>query len=166
VDDGANWTLNGAQNTIATVLNDGKLQVASGLQVSTAVDPGSTGVFKLDTGSTLEVAAALGASSKMSFDSGSELAIENFELFGQNVGTSSYEGSLLKNFGGNGSIDLKDFSSAGISSSFSNSGGVLQLQLTNGGMQMASLDFQKSGLGAGAFHFNTDGGSGVLITYS
>jgi hypothetical protein len=56
VDNGAQWTLSGSNNTIATVLNDGKLEVAGGLTVSNAVDPTSTGQFILDSGSTLEVA--------------------------------------------------------------------------------------------------------------
>ena len=53
-DDGANWTLKGA-NTIATLLDDGELEVSGGLTVSTAVDPTSTGAFLLDPGSTLAV---------------------------------------------------------------------------------------------------------------
>ena len=139
--------------------------MSGSLDVSTAVDPGSMGVFKLNGGSTLDVASALGISSKMSFAGGSELLVDDYNSFGQNVGTSTYAGSVLQNFGGDGTIDLKNFSSANIGSSFSVSGGILQLQLNNG-TQMATLDFQNSGLHAGSFHFSSDGGSGVLITHS
>jgi len=149
------------------VLNDGKLEVAGGLQISTAVDPCSTGVFKLDSSSNLEVAAALGIDSKISFDTGSALVIDHYKLFGQNVGTSGYAGSLLQNFGANGTIDLKDFSfTAVINQTTSIHRGVLQLQLTNSAMQAATLDFQNSGLGAGAFNIGKDSGSGILITHA
>ncbi|MBV8439265.1 MAG: hypothetical protein JO312_01650, partial [Hyphomicrobiales bacterium] len=161
-DDGANWTLKGA-NTIGTVLDDGKLDVTGALTVSTAVDPTSTGAFVLDHGSTLEVAAALGADSTMSFHPGSELLVNDFALFGQNVGTSNYAGSLLEHFGGS-TVDLKDFGIAGLHDAFSASTGLLQL--TNSASQMATLDFQTSSLGAGAFHFNSDGSGGVLVTHS
>jgi hypothetical protein len=165
VDNGAMWRLSGPGNTIATVLNDGNLEVAGKFQVTTQVDPNSTGVFELDSGSVLEVAKAVGISSKMSFAGGSELLVDDYNSFGQNVGTSTYAGSVLQNFGGDGTIDLKNFSSANIGSSFSVSGGILQLQLNNG-TQMATLDLQNSGLHAGSFHFSSDGGSGVLITHS
>jgi hypothetical protein len=163
VDDGANWTLSGANNTIATVLNDGQLEVAGGLQVSTAVDPGSTGVFKLAAGSNLEIASAIGINSKVSFDGGSELVVDDFRLLGQDVGTDNCAGPLLKDFGSS-TIDLKDFSIDGLQSSFSKSTGLLQL--SNCASQMATLYFQKSGLGAGAFNFTSDGSNGVLITHS
>jgi hypothetical protein len=145
------------------VLNDGKLEVAGGLNVSTAVDPGSTGVFKLDAGSNLEVASAIGTDSKVSFDGGSELVVGDFRLFGRNVGTDDYAGPLLKEFDSS-TIDLKDFSIDGLHSSFSKSTGLLQLD--NSASQMATLDFQNSGLGKGAFNFTSDGSNGVLITHS
>ena len=102
------------------------------------------------------------ARSTMSFDPGSELMVEHFALFGQNVGTS-YAGSLLKDFGGS-TVDLKDFGITGLHDSFSASSGLLQL--TNSAAQVATLDFQTSSLGAGTFHFNSDGGGGLLITHS
>jgi hypothetical protein len=160
-DNAAKWTLKGV-STIATVLNDGKLELSGGLTVSSAIDPDSTGVFKLDGGSTLEVAAAIGSGSRMSFASGSELVIDHFGLFGQNVGTSNYTGSLLEMFGGS-TIDLKDFGFAGLESSFSSSSGLLQL--TNGASQAATLDFKTSNLGAGTFHFASDESGGVLIKH-
>lgn len=163
VDDGANWTLGGANNTIASVLNNGRLEVAGGLNVSTEVDQNSTGIFKLDGGSTLEIAKALGINSQIRFETGSELVVDHYGLFGKNVGTNHYAGSLLRDFH-NAAIDLKDFNFAGITSSFSASTGLLQL--TNSTPQMATLDFQTSSLGSGTFHFASDGGGGVLITHS
>ena len=161
-DNGANWTLKGA-NTIGTVLDDGKLDVTGGLDVSAAIDPTSTGAFLLDHHATLEVAEALGAQSTISFSSGTELVVDDFALFGQNVGTGSYAGSLLKDFG-DSTIDLKGFGIGGLHDSFSTSTGLLQL--TNSASQMATLDFQPSGLGAGTFHFKSDGSGGVLITHA
>ncbi len=99
----------------------------------------------------------------MSFNTASELVVDDFALFGQNVGTSDYAGSLLKHFSGS-TIDLKDFGIAGLHDGFSPSSGLLQL--TNSASQMATLDFQTSSLGVGTFHFNSDGSSGVLITHS
>jgi hypothetical protein len=127
------------------------------------VDPGSKGVFKLDSGSNLEIASAIGTNSKVSFDGGSELVIDDFQLFGQNVGTGDYAGPLLKNFG-NATVDLKDFSIDGLHDTFSKSTGLLQLD--NSASQMATLDFQPSSLGTGAFNFTSDGSNGILITHS
>ena len=62
----------------------------------------------------MRVAQALGTATKMSFVTGSELVIDNYNSFGQNVGMYNYTGSLLTNFGGNGTIDLKDFSPSSI----------------------------------------------------
>lgn len=160
-DRGANWTLN-AVNTIGTVLNDASLGVSGSLDVTTAVDPSSKGLFQLDGPSTLEIAAALGTSSKIGFSTGSNLLIDNFKLFGENVGTSGYAGPLLENFGGS-TVDLKDFSIAGLDTSFSASSGLLQL--SNSASEFATLGFQTSSLGVGSFHFNSDGSGGVLITH-
>lgn len=161
VDAGASWTLTGV-NKIPTVLDMGTLNVAGSLTVSGAIDPSSTGTFILEGGSSLEIAAALGTASAMSFLPGSELVIDNFGSFGVNVGLSTYAGSLLEDFGG-ATIDLKGFGLAGLSSSLSPSG---VLQLTNSAAQLASLEFQTSSLGAGTFHFGTDGSGGVLVTHS
>jgi hypothetical protein len=164
VDDRAHWTLSGTNNTISTVLNDGKLEVSGGLTASTAIDPTSTGVFTLGGGSTLEVAQALGADTKISFMTGSELVVDHAASFGQSVGTSNYAGSLLQDFAGGSTIDIKDFGFGGLNMSYTKGTGLLQL--SNSGHQVATLDFQNSRLGAGTFHFSGDGGSGVLITHS
>jgi hypothetical protein len=160
---GANWTLSSA-NAIGTVVDDGTLNVSGALLVSTAVSPGSTGLFNLTQNSNLEVASALGISSTMSFNMGSELAIDNASLFGENVGTANYAGTLLQDFAG-ATIDIKDFSTSGLNATYSSQTGLLQL--TNAASQVATLDFQNSTLGSGAFNFASDGtGTGVAITHT
>jgi hypothetical protein len=162
VDSAATWTTTGT-NTIATLLNNGTLDVSGSLTASTAVDPTSTGLFLLAGGATFEVAAALGISSTISFDAGSELVIDSAGQFGKNVGTSQYTGALLEDFGGS-TIDIKDFGTAGLTTSYSATTGLLQV--TNTSSQVATLDFQNSSLGAGAFHVVSDGGGGVLVTHN
>lgn len=160
-DAGAKWTLSGP-NSIGAVLNDGSLSLSGSLDVSTAVDPDSTGIFQLVGASTLEVAAALGTNMKIGFDTGSDLVVDDFGLFGTNVGAANYVGPLLKNFGG-ATVDLANFNPAGLNMSLSKSG---VLRLTDSASRIATLDFQVTSLGAGTFHFQSDGGTGVLITHS
>ncbi len=161
VDGDANWSVAGS-DTIAAVLNDGVLSVSGGLVVSGAIDPDSSGVFKLDSGSTFNVANAIGSDTKISFAAGSELVIDHFGMFGQNVGNGEYAGSLLDKFR-NATIDLKDFGFGDVKSMFSAASGLLQL--TNDAAQAATLDFNASNFGAGAFHFASDGTGGTLITH-
>lgn len=163
VDPGGNWTLSNG-NTIASVTDNGHLTVAGSLHITTAVDPTSTGVFQLGTAGVLEVAAATGISTKMSFTAGSELIVDYVANFGQNIGSTSYDGPLLEQFGAGASIDLKDFAyGTGVfSMSFNAATGVLAL--SNSASQAADLDFQKSTLGAGTFHLAKDAGTGVLLT--
>jgi len=106
VDPSANWALTGP-NTIGTVVDNGTIGVSGSLDVSSAVDPSSSGLFLLNVGSTLEIAAALGTSTQMSFNSGSTVDVDHAASFGLGVGTGSYTGPLLENFGGGTTIDLK-----------------------------------------------------------
>ncbi|MGO8914209.1 MAG: beta strand repeat-containing protein, partial [Bradyrhizobium sp.] len=162
VDAGATWTLNGT-NIAPTLLDDGTVNVVGSLDVSTAVDPNSTGLFQLGSGSTLEVAAATGTATQINFQGGSsELIIDNAALFGTNVGTASYAGSQLQDFVPGDKIDLKNFSSAGVTLSYNASTGLLQV--SNSANQVASLDFQTSSLGGAGFAAASDGGGGILIT--
>jgi hypothetical protein len=163
VDAGGTWTLNGA-NTAPSVLDNGTLAIAGSLVVSSAVDPSSTGLFQLGSGATFDVAADVGTQSRMSFLASSELLIDNAATFGANVGTSSYTGPQLQNFVSGDTIDLKSFGSAGVTLNYDASTGVLQV--ASGSSQLASLDFQNSSLGSGAFHAATDGATGILITHS
>jgi hypothetical protein len=161
VDAGATWTLTGA-NTAPTVLNNGTLNIAGSLIASTAVNPASTGLFQLQTGGTLEVAAATGTTAQVNFLGNSQLIVVNVSSFGTNVGTSSYAGTQLQNFFNGDKIDLKNFSSTGVTFSYNSSTGLLQL--SNSASQVASLDFQTSSLGSTGFQATTDGASGTFIT--
>ena len=157
VDAGATWTLNGAN-----ILN-GTISIAGSLDVSTAIDPSSTGLFQLGSGATLEVAAATGTATQINFQgSSSELIIDNAASFGTNVGTASYAGPQLQHFVPGDKIDLKTFSSAGVTLNYNASTGVLQV--SNSANQVASLDFQTSSLGGTAFAATSDGATGIFIT--
>jgi hypothetical protein len=163
VDAGATWTLNGA-NTTPTVLDNGTVTIGGSLTASTAIDPSSTGVFQLGSGSTFEVAANLGTQTQIRFLASSELVVDNASSFGINVGTSSYAGPVLQNFISGDTIDLEHFGFAGATLNYDSSTGLLQV--SNGGGQVASLSFQASSLGSGIFHVASDGATGVFITHS
>ncbi len=131
--------------------------------MSTAIDPSSTGLFQLGSGATLEVAAATGTATQINFQgSSSELIIDNAASFGTNVGTASYAGPQLQHFVPGDKIDLKTFSSAGVTLNYNASTGVLQV--SNSANQVASLDFQTSSLGGTAFAATSDGATGIFIT--
>ena len=161
IDAGATWTLTSA-NTMATVLDNGTLSIAGSLVVSSAINPASTGLFQIQAGATLEAAADTGTQTQINFLGSSQLIIDNVTSFGTNVGTSSYAGPLLENFVNADKIDLKQFSSTGVSFSYNASTGVLQL--SNGSSQHASLDFQASSLGSASFQFSSDGAGGTFVT--
>ena len=162
IDAGGTWTLNGA-NIAATVSNNGTAIIAGSLDVSTAISASSTGLFQLGSGAMLEVAAATGTTTQINFqNSTSELIIDNAALFGTNVGTSSYAGPQLQHFFPGDKIDLKSFSSAGVTLNYNASTGVLQV--ANSANQVASVDFQTSSLGGTTFTAVSDGGNGIIIT--
>jgi Tryptophan-rich Synechocystis species C-terminal domain len=163
VDTGATWTLSGA-NIAPTVLDNGTVSIAGSLDVSTAIDASSTGLFQLGSAATLEVAAATGTTAHINFQgSGSELIIDNAASFGTNVGTASYAGPQLQHFVLGDKIDLKTFSSAGVTLNYNVSTGVLQV--SNSANQVASLDFQTSSLPPGTiFAATSDGATGIFIT--
>ena len=98
VDGAASWSLGGA-NAVASVTNDGQLAVNGSLDVTSAIDPGSDGVFQINAAGSLDIAAALGANTQMQFIGGGDLAIEATGSFGINVGSTSYAGPLLDSFG-------------------------------------------------------------------
>ncbi|SED63446.1 protein of unknown function [Rhizobiales bacterium GAS188] len=155
VDAGASWTLNGAN-----ILN-GTIGIAGSLDVSTALDPSSTGLFQLGSAATLEFAAATGTHTQVNFLGSSELIIDNAALFGTNVGTASYAGTQLQHFVTGDKIDLKNFSSTGVKFNYNASTGVLQV--SNSANQVASLDFQTSSLGSPGFQATGDGATGIFI---
>jgi hypothetical protein len=161
IDTGGTWTLNGA-NIAPTVFDNGTAIIAGSLDVSTAIAASSTGLFQLGSGAMLEVAAT-GTTTQINFhDSTSELIIDNAALFGTNVGTSSYAGPQLQHFFPGDKIDLKSFSSTGVTLNYNASTGVLQV--ANSANQVASLEFQTSSLGGTTFTAVSDGGNGIIIT--
>ena len=162
VDAGGAWTLTGS-NAIANVIDNGALTVNGSLNVTSAVNPASTGAFDLGAGGVLEVASATGAQTEMDFLGASRLVVDNAALFGTGIGGTSYLGSQLEDFGAGDSIDLRNFSASGAALAYDPSSGLLQL--SNGGGALATLDFQQSTLGSGSFHLAADAsGSGLLVT--
>jgi hypothetical protein len=163
VDAGGTWTASGVNST-AVLANDGQIVIAGSLDVSTALASGSTGLFQIDTGATLEVASAPGTAAKMNFLAGSDLIVDSAASFGVNVGTPSYAGPQLQNFIAGATVDLKNFSIVGATTVYDATSGILQI--TNGASQAASLSFQTSSLGGGSFQSVADGAGGILITRS
>ena len=154
---GATWTLSGT-NTIASVTDNGTLVVTGSLPAANYQIGSASG------GGTLEVASAPGTALPISFAGNSTLVIDNAAAFGANVGTSSYTGPLIENFGAGETVDIKNVSSSGASLTYNSATGLLQIV---NGSQSASLDFQTSTLGSGNFTLAPDaGGSGLYLTLS
>jgi hypothetical protein len=162
-DSGGDWTLTGTDSA-ANLTNNGTLAIAGSLDVSTAIDPGSIGVFQLDAAAMLEVAADTGSQTQINFLGSSELVIDRAALFGTNIGTSAYTGPQLQDFAAGDTIDIKNFGTAGATLNYDGSAGLLQV--SNSANQQASLSFQSSSLGNGIFHDTGDGATGILITHS
>jgi hypothetical protein len=160
---GGSWTLGGV-DTAPSVLDNGTITVTGSLDASTAIDPSSTGLFNIGNGASLEVAAATGAQTQMSFVSNSRLVIDSAASFGINVGASSYSGPQLQDFTSGDTIDIKNFSVTGAALNYNAATGALQI--SNNAAQAASLAFQTSSLGSGVFHVASDGASGIFITHS
>jgi hypothetical protein len=164
-DSGATLALTGAVNSATTVKDNGTVSIGVGdkLTVTGAVDPASTGVFLLNNSSVLDVAVDKGTSNKMSFIGTGRLAVDAIAQFGNNIGTTSYTGPLLENFGIGDAIQLKDLNFAGASIvSYTAASGLLQLA---NGATKSTLLFQDSTLGGTkAFHLGNDGGGHVLLT--
>ena len=112
---------------------------------------------------SVEVATATGSQSKIDFDAGSELVVDNVSEFGRNVGTADYAGPLLQDFAGS-TIDLKGFGADGLHACFSAATGLLQM--SNSAAEVATLDFQPRGLGPGTFLFASDGAGGLLVSHA
>jgi hypothetical protein len=154
--------------TVPNVLDNGFILVGGSLDVSSAVDPTSSGIFFLTGKSDLEIASILGgANLKIQFvgsNSSNRLIIDSAAQFGENVGSSSYVGPLIQGFIAGDTIDLKSVASAGLGFAYTAASG--DLQLTGSGKALATLAFQNSSLGAGTFHLASDGAGGTLITHS
>jgi hypothetical protein len=162
---GANGSASG---TIATVANNGTITLSGGfdpLDITSAVDAASDGVFQL-AGGRLEVASALGSQIKMQFIAGSTssvLTIDKSANFGTGIGSSDYKGPLVMGFAKGDTIDLRDVTSNGVTLNYEASTGILQITASG---KAATLSFQNSSLGSGSFHAQGDGAGGILITRS
>jgi hypothetical protein len=156
VDAGASWTLSGS-NTIASVTDDGSLVITGALPAATYQIGAAGG------GGTLEVASAPSSASPISFLGNSKLIIDSAAGFGANIGNASYSGPLLEGFVSGDTIDIKSFSTVNASYTYNSVTGLLQVV---NGSQTASLDFQTSTLGSGAFSLTSDGGTGLDVTLS
>jgi hypothetical protein len=100
----------------------------------------------------------------MAFTSSSQLVVDDTASFGTNVGTSGYAGPSLQDFTSGDLIDLKNFSSAGATSTYDATTGLLQI--VNGTSQYATLQFADATLGSRTFHLAPDGGTGTSIALS
>ena len=164
VDSGASWSFTGTGNTIANLTVNGALTLGGSLDVTGAVSVGSAGAFDLNASAVLELAAATGSQTAVSFLGASELVVDNAALFGTGVGGTSYQGSQLEDFGAGDSVDIRNFLALGATLAYDSTSGLLQI---SNGSQQATLDFQQSTLGGGSFQIGADAsGSGVLITLS
>jgi hypothetical protein len=153
-------TLNGGN--VATIANNGTIDIEGSLDVSATIDPSSRGIFQLTAGATLEVASATGSNARMAFLGPSTVVIDNPLAFGSGIGSNTYAGPQLQGFVTADTIDLRQFSPVGAAGNYDSSTGVLQI--SNNGHQMASLELPSSTLGAGAFHFASDGSGGTSVT--
>jgi plastocyanin len=166
---GTTFTVIGSQTT-ANLLNDGTVAIGSGasLDISTALDPSSTGIFNLTTKGSLEIASILGTTSRIAFlgtTSANKLTINKATDFGQHVGTTLYAGPLLEDFKAGDIIDLKGITSNDLKLSYGTSTGDLQITSSSGGI-VGSLQFQNASLGTGTFHTATDNAGGTFLTHS
>ena len=122
----------------------------------------------LTNASLLEVAADTAASSKISFlgTSGDTLVVDFVGQFGTNIGSSSYTGPKLENFGTLDTVDLRNvvFIGATIDSyTTAAAAGLLQL---HSGTTKATLLFDNATVGTGSFHLAADSGTGTALTRS
>ena len=166
IDAGGAWTLNGVNNSIANVTDNGTLVVTGSFKISTAIDTSSSGQFQLGvTGGsgTLEVASESGSLSQTNFVGNGKLIIDNAASFGVSVGTSSYTGPLLQNFAAGDTSQILNFSASGATISFDRATGLAQI---SNATQKATLDFQTSTLAAGSLQVASDGGTGIYVTLS
>ena len=87
--------------SVTNLLDNGTVVIASGgsLDVSSAVDPSSSGTIQLTTKASLEIATILGAGLQIKFLGNSpsnELIIDSAAKFGTSVGAAAYAGPLLE----------------------------------------------------------------------
>jgi uncharacterized repeat protein (TIGR03803 family) len=156
--------------SIPNLVDNGTVAIASGgsLDVSSAVDPSSSGIFQLTGNASLKIASILGTGLKIQFlgrAPTNKLTLDSAANFGTQIGTASYASPLLESFTAGDTIDLKGIASAGLKLAYTSATGDLQIA-GSAGNALATLAFQNSTLGAGTFHSASDGAGGTLITHS
>ncbi len=165
VDPAAVWSLTGT-NTAAVLTNAGTLDIAASasLLVTGSIDPASTGLFEINAGSLLEIAANTGTVDSIRFLGTGEAIIDHAASFGIHPGTTSYAGPLIEGFGINDKIDLKDVAFASVGTTYNATTGLLTIR--TGTVGVASLLFDKATLGTGTFHTQNDGTGHTLIIHN
>jgi hypothetical protein len=146
--------------------NGGTIEANGGtLAIAGTIDPTSTGVFQIDASSLLELAADQGAADKMKFlGVGGELIIDDATKFGLQVGSVAYTGPLIENFASGDKILLKNVVPSGLTPQYDAATGVLQVSKAS--INVASLMFDNTTLGTGAFHLAGDGHGHAVLTHS
>jgi hypothetical protein len=162
-------TANGAE-TLANLLNNGTVAIGSGdsLDISSALDPTSAGIFNLTTKGSLEIGTILGTNTKIVFlgtKPANKLTIDSVANFGQHVATTFYSGPFLEDFKAGDIIDLKGIASVDLKMAYAATSGDLQIA-SSGGAAIGTLQFQNSTLGKGIFHTGSDGIGGTVLTHS
>ena len=166
-DAGGSMTLSAPGSSVGAVTGAGtiSLSAGAGLDITASIDPASSDVFQLNTGSVLRVAADLGHSDRMSFLGASELSIDHAASFGLGVGTS-YTGPLLQHFGLGDQVLLSEFTDTGIILDYNATTGLLLVNQGAAATTVASLSFDNASLGSGAFQVGHDNSGHLLITHS
>jgi hypothetical protein len=166
---GTIFAVTGSQTT-ANLLNDGTVAIGSGasLDVTSAIDPASIGIFELTSKGSLEIASLLGTNVKMEFlgtTPANKLTIDDAANFGRHIGSTSFAGPLLEDFKAGNIIDLKGIASTGLKLNYTPTTGDLHITTSTGGV-ITTLQFQNASLGAGSFHVASDSTGGTFLTHS
>ena len=160
VDAGGNWTLNGGN--IATVLDNGIINVTGSLTVSSAIDAASSGVFQLHHRRLPGCRRGAGHGNTDGIRGQQRTAGRQRIVLRHQRGHILLCRTIAGTIGSGDLVDLKQFGATGAALQFDTTTGILQL--TNSAAQRASLAFQTSSLGSGTFHAVSDGSTGLLLT--
>ena len=161
VDSGADWSVPDDSDLSDLIVN-GILTVASGVDLTDATLSGdaSSGDVQLSTSAVFDVGDALDAPA-ITFMGGSTLDIDHAAQFGINVGSTAYDGPMLKGFAAGDYVDLKDLVPTGLS--LSHTSGSQLLNIHAGSTVKATLLFQPGALGSVALQLKPDGHGGTLL---
>jgi len=130
------------------------MEVSGGLTASAAVDRPAQACSYSTPGSTLEIAQALGADSRISFTTGSELVVDHAALFVRTSVPATTPGRTCKISAAARRSTSRILASPAEHELHEGDRPVAVEQLRS---QVATLDFQNSSVGAGTFHFSATG---------